>query len=127
MNSFTLSPQLKNKFKKAVASQPERFHDGDNYAGRVYIMSEKNKRQQARVLKALGEPELRLSRSDLIYLYCVVAYAYSRSRSYQTRGYYNYLETYYRLDKTTPYWRKVAAFFQDAGIKKVPAFTAAWE
>jgi hypothetical protein len=130
MNSFTISTSLRNKFKKAVINQPERFYDGDNYAGRVYFMGDKNMRQQARVIASLNDKTsdvLTLSKADLAYLYAVVRYTEERRHPTQARGWYNFMETYYRIDNRDPYWRKVKAFFAEAGLMKPAEYTKAWE
>ena len=123
MNTLNISTQLKNKFVKAVRNQPERFVDGDNYAGCCYIMSAKNKRQQAKILTELSDPRpaLTLSRADLAYLYAVVAYTNEREHPYQGRG-HSAPQTFYRLDRRSPYWRKVEAFFATAGLKRIPDY-----
>jgi hypothetical protein len=128
MRTLNISTQLKTKFSKTVQNQPDRFIDGDNYAGRCYVMSAENKRQQQRIITELSDPRptLTLSRADLSYLYVVLAQANERAHPYQGRGHYNCMETYYRLDRRSSYWKKVEAFFPGAGIKRIPSYATAW-
>jgi hypothetical protein len=109
-----------------VSTQPERFYYGDNWAGRVYVMSERNLRQRQRILNALTQPEVALSHADLLYLYAVLAYTDSREHSYQGIGNYGTYETYYQLSPRSPYWKKVVALFATVGINKIPSYEKAW-
>ena len=127
MNSFTIDKKIKTKIIKALQNQPDRFSIGDNYAGRVYIMSAKNKRQKEKILWALDVPNVELSRADLRYLYAVIAQNHSRKHSYQAIGRYGYEETYDRLNERDPYWKKVKALFDNLGIKGVPSYETAWD
>jgi len=123
MQHLSITPYLKRRFTQAVRSQPERFVFGTNYAGGIYIMSDRHKRQQVRVLRALKEPDCQLSRADLAYLYAVVYQAESHSHPYYVGN-----ETRYpTMDMKSPYWKKVKAAFQEAGLSSIPSLTVAWD